>query len=91
MQQVTCKPPKSVEQPGGDGCADPLGEKYLDELQSQVQCSLGGRVREFRVELKKGGLVLRGQSSTYHGKQLAQQRVMERSDVPILANEIVVE
>jgi osmotically-inducible protein OsmY len=62
----------------------------IDRLEAHVQCRLGGRVREFRVDLHDGGLVLRGRVHTYHAKQLAQQAVMEATPVPIVANEIEV-
>jgi hypothetical protein len=48
---------------------------------------LGAKVREFRVILGETGLILRGQSQTYHAKQLAQQ-AMEATRFPITANEI---
>ena len=37
-----------------------------------------------------GGIVLRGFTRTYYLKQLAQQAVMNLTDLPILANEIEV-
>jgi hypothetical protein len=51
---------------------------------------LGAKVREFRVILGETGLILRGQSQTYHAKQLAQQAIMEATRFPITANEIEV-
>jgi osmotically-inducible protein OsmY len=76
-----------LEQEQAPGAAQEL----VDKLETHVQCWLGGRVRDFRVLSKKGGLLLQGQSQTYHAKQLAQQRVMEMTALPIVANEIVVE
>jgi len=40
--------------------------------------------------VKESGLVLRGRSSTYYAKQMAQQVAMEMTGMPILANEIEV-
>ncbi len=60
------------------------------ELESQIQCQLGGRIRDFRLIVVDGGLMLRGRCSTYYAKQLAQHAVMEASSLPILANEIEV-
>ena len=48
------------------------------------------RVRDLRVILHADGLVLQGRTATYHAKQMAQHIAMEASDLPILANEIVV-
>jgi hypothetical protein len=65
-----------------------------DSLSSQVEAyvreRLGGRVRDFRVTLRDGGLLLQGRSRTHHVKQLVQQAVLEIADRPIIANEIQV-
>jgi hypothetical protein len=68
----------------------PTSREALDELEDYVQCCLGGRIRDFGVLVQSGGLVLRGYTHSYHAKQLAQHRVMEVTDVPILANDIEV-
>jgi osmotically-inducible protein OsmY len=47
-------------------------------------------VRDLSVGLENGGIVLRGQASTYHAKQLAQHWAMKESQIPILANQIEV-
>jgi hypothetical protein len=60
------------------------------ELEEHVQCRLGGRVRDFRLVVVGGGVILRGHTHTYYAKQLAQHAVMERTRLPILANEIAV-
>jgi hypothetical protein len=90
MEDLTC----SGESPMAEQCAerrtDPASQGALDELEAHVQGCLGGRVRDFHVVFKDRGLVLSGQSRTYHAKQLAQQRVMETTQLPILANEIEV-
>jgi hypothetical protein len=62
----------------------------VDQLQSHLQSRLLGKVREFELVLKDRGLILRGHSSTYYAKQLAQHAVMEAADLPIVANEIEV-
>jgi hypothetical protein len=62
----------------------------LDRLVNQLHSRLGGRIRELRVLLQDGGVVLTGCTHTYHAKQLAQECVMEMTDLPILANEIKV-
>jgi hypothetical protein len=62
----------------------------IDQLENHVQNRLTGRVREFRVQVRDRGLVLRGHSRTYYAKQLAQVVVMQSTTVPILANEIEV-
>jgi hypothetical protein len=59
-------------------------------LEVHAQSQVAGRVRNLRVVLQEHGLILYGQSRTYHGKQLAQEAVMASSTRPILANEIEV-
>ena len=75
---------KSVDQQPARG-ADAIG---LVELH--VRSQMSGRVRDFNLELRDGGLVLSGHAHTYYAKQLAQHAVMERCALPILANEIEV-
>ena len=66
------------------------GQAKLDELELQLQGQFSGRVADFRVLDLEGGIVLRGFTRTYYLKQLAQQAVMNLTDLPILANEIEV-
>jgi hypothetical protein len=40
--------------------------------------------------IRGGGLVLQGNTLTFHAKQLAQHAIMEATRLPILANEIEV-
>jgi hypothetical protein len=65
-------------------------QSKLDELELQVQGQFSGRVVDFHVLPLGGGIVLRGFTRTYYLKQLAQQAVMNLTDLPILANEIEV-
>jgi hypothetical protein len=65
-------------------------KETLDELEDHVECCLGGRIRDFRVLARDGGLILQGHAHTYHAKQLAQYVVMERTRLPIVANDIEV-
>jgi hypothetical protein len=60
------------------------------ELETHIQCRLGGQIRGFRLVVVDGGVILRGRAQTYYAKQLAQHAVMEASGLPILANEIEV-
>ena len=62
----------------------------LGQLERHLQSQLNGRVRHLQIVLHEKGVVLRGVSSTYYGKQLAQHSVMEALNQPILANEIEV-
>jgi hypothetical protein len=62
----------------------------IDQLESQVQARLNGRVRHLRLVVRGCGLIMMGRARTYHAKQLAQHAVMEATALPILANEIEV-
>lgn len=64
-----------------------LAQEHLEVLMLR---RLGNRVRDLRVVLRDGGLILLGRAPTYHAKQLAQHAAMELSDKPILANDIEV-
>jgi len=59
-------------------------------IEAIVVQRLAGRVRNFRLVADADGLVLIGESCTFHAKQLAQRFVMDLTPVPILANQIVV-
>jgi hypothetical protein len=61
----------------------------VDDLERQVQHSLGSHVRHFHLLRRGDGLILKGHTRTYYAKQLAQQLVM-RSNQRVLANEIEV-
>ncbi len=69
---------------------DVVTREGLDQVEMQVQFRLNGRVRDFRLALLNGGLILRGSTRTYYSKQLAQHAVMEAVDLPIIANDIEV-
>jgi hypothetical protein len=66
------------------------GDNGIDSFEARIALNLHGRVRNFRILVFAGGLVLQGQASTYYAKQLAQHAVMEATLTPILANEIEV-
>jgi hypothetical protein len=61
-----------------------------EHLESLMQRRLGNRIRDLRIVLQPGGVILRGRTATYHAKQLAQHAVMEFGNLPILANDIEV-
>jgi hypothetical protein len=61
------------------------------ELERQVSLRTGRRVRNLTVELEPERIVLRGQATTYHVKQLAQHGILEMLPDACLENGIVVE
>jgi hypothetical protein len=68
----------------------PPPSQELDQLEVHLQGQLNGRVRDLRLVPRGRGLILRGRSRSYYGKQLAQHAVMEAVSLPIVANEIEV-
>jgi hypothetical protein len=64
----------------------------IDELDGVAAAILGrhrSQVRELRIEVAVGGVVLRGRAATYYGKQIAQHEVL-RFGLAVVANDIVV-
>lgn len=59
-------------------------------LEAHVQSRLCGHVRDLRLSVQDYGVVLQGRARTYYAKQLAQQAVMEATELPVLANQIEV-
>ncbi len=57
-------------------------------LERHIQCRLGSRVKDLRVEVRAEGVVIHGRAATYHAKQLAQHAAMEVAGMPVLVNDI---
>lgn len=60
------------------------------ELETHVQVRTGRRIRNLRIELSAESVVLRGQTTTYYAKQLAQHGVRDLLPHVRLENAIVV-
>ena len=61
-----------------------------ERLENMLVRRLGNRIRDLRIVLLPAGLILQGQTATYHAKQIAQHVAMEEANLSILANEIEV-
>lgn len=61
------------------------------ELELLIRRRTSGRIRNAQVRLLEHGLVLTGFTPNYYVKQLAQQAILESTQMPILRNEIEVE
>ena len=64
--------------------------EWLGKLAEQIFRRLKGRLCDFRLSMRDGGLVLAGHAPSYYAKQLAQHAVMEAMVLPICANDIEV-
>ena len=62
----------------------------IDRLAADTAEKLRGRLSGLRLELRGGGVVLRGTARSFYAKQLAQHAVMKGTDLPIVRNEIEV-
>jgi hypothetical protein len=62
----------------------------IDRLTAETEAMLRGRLSGLRIELRAGGVVLRGTARSFYAKQLAQHAVMNSTDLPIVRNEIEV-
>jgi hypothetical protein len=74
-------------------CTEQLGTASrgeVEQTEAHLQSLLGSYVRNLRLEIRDGGLVLRGSAHTYYAKQLAQHAVMNSSALRIVMNEIEV-
>ena len=70
----------------------PLSElrERLDQIEQRICNEFPHRVHNFHIQAFNGGLVLEGRTKTYYGKQLVFQAVMTATELPILADRIVV-
>jgi hypothetical protein len=62
----------------------------VTEIEARIRGQLHGRVEGLRLFRTEQGLILRGRTRTFYAKQLAQHAVMAVTDLPIVANQIVV-
>jgi hypothetical protein len=62
-----------------------------DLIQQRLQDQLGSRIRDLRVLIEPGGLVISGRSRTYYDKQMAQHIVRQASGLRIADNRIEVD
>jgi hypothetical protein len=67
------------------------GSHIPEEHVEEVRARLGGRVRNLRVLLREGCVVLLGRASSYHAKQLAQHWIKKSLGAIVLVNEIEVQ
>jgi hypothetical protein len=60
------------------------------ELETRIRARTGGRLRKLDIELSPDGVVLHGETTTYHVKQLAQHGIRDLLPNVQLRNDIVV-
>jgi hypothetical protein len=76
-----------------DICTDDTSEracKLVAAVKQRIETRLPGRLRNLRVMLRSGTIVLEGQCATYYTKQLAQHAALGVLEDEQLENAIVV-
>ena len=68
-----------------------FADDEAERLRQLVLARFGCRVRDFRVLVRGGGLVLQGKVETYFLKQMVQEAVFRATASRIVTNEVVVE
>ena len=61
------------------------------DLERQIQVRTGRRIRDLTIELTPGRVVLRGHTTTYYLKQMAQTGVRDLLPLVRLENDIIVD
>jgi hypothetical protein len=67
------------------------GNRAFQELAAEVRNAHRSHLRELRLEVVLGGVILRGLATSYYGKQLALHEVRRRCSLLVVANRIEVE
>jgi hypothetical protein len=71
--------------------SDPSSSTDLEKLQEQLRQQLRSRVRELRLTLHQGHVLVQGIATSYYAKQLAQHLVLRSLVKTPLVNRIDVE
>lgn len=69
----------------------PPEDDEAERLRQLVQSRFGGRVRDFRVTVRRGVFVLRGRTGSSHLKQLIRETVVGATTLRPATNEIAVD
>jgi hypothetical protein len=80
----------SAREPNVDAQAQPADDE-ADRVRQLVLARFGGRVREFRVLIRGGGLVHHGKVETYFLKQMVQETVFVATSLCKVVNNIMVD
>ena len=72
---------------GAIDVSDQISE--LERLAAVIFSRYRSQLRELRLEVSAEGIILRGRSTTFYGKQLALHEAL-RCGLPVVANDIVV-
>jgi hypothetical protein len=68
----------------------PTLTKPTDELATAIRERHRSLLRELRIEVVEGGVILHGRAYSFYGKQVAQHEILRRAQLVLLANRITV-
>ena len=60
------------------------------ELAADIRSRHRSLLRELRIDVVEGGVILHGHAYSFYGKQIAQHEVLRRTGLVLLANRIAV-
>jgi hypothetical protein len=60
-------------------------------IEQTLRCRLGHRIHDLRIWVEPHGLIMRGCTSSFYDKQMAQHLVREMSGLGVADNRIVVD
>lgn len=63
-------------------------DELIARVERIVRCRTGGRIRDLRVEVQRGEVILSGVTSTYYAKQLATHAALDELSEQRLTNDI---
>ena len=63
----------------------------LEQIERRICSEFSHRVDNFRIQAFEDGLVLEGRTKNYYSKQSVLQAVKNATELPILADRIVVD
>ena len=66
-------------------------DRALNKLATEIRNRHRSHLREFRIELVEGGVILIGRSITFYGKQIAFHEVCSGCKCAVVANQIEVQ
>ena len=66
-------------------------EAAVRRAAAEILAGHRGHLREPRIEVVEGGVIIRGRAVSFYGKQIAFHEVIRRCGQPVLANEVEVQ
>lgn len=68
----------------------PCDQETSRQMSAEILASHRDHLRELKIEIVEGGIIIRGCAVSFYGKQIAFHEVSRRCGSAVLANEIEV-